>query len=269
VGTGGFGDAAFDRRDLVTAGFDRAVEMQALGSDSPDLALSESQAAFFLLAEPRIKYQDDRLWIDYEERVEMQACALWRVFRVIPEMPALELIGSDYMTKDLAWQTSLPVLFHTRKVVHQYTAGRRQQESTAEAATYALRDVRYLQMGRVWSIHNRAIVDRWQGLDKFDKSEYCQSFREAAMAARLEMKAVRERSVDVYRTASFGLDGALAGRLSHIADTIESAGDRLEQSVHDAVDDFADLVGAWDELCASAAALGEELWSLADIQSNV
>jgi len=268
VGTCGYGDAAFDRRDLLSAGFDRATAFQSLGSGSADRLGTEMLAGFFMYGEPQIRYQTDAAWIDYEERVEMQACAIGQIFHYLPEMPALNLVGSDYMTKDLAWQMSLPVMFHTRKVKHHYGPYRRDQRSIDDVVDYALRDLRYLQMGRAWSMHNETLGSRWGSLQDFDPATYSKSFLDAADGSKGAMREVRTAAARIYREASSESVDPLRSRLLAVSEAIESEGASLEEGVIGSIRDFTHLVEAWPNMRAGAVRLGSEIEPLLGIQGR-
>lgn len=261
IGTTTFGCPTFDRRDLFEAGFEFALAFQRLGRPTSSLDEVRAELAFFLVEEPRVRYVTDFLQVDVDGRVEMEACAIYEGFRLLPEMPAIEILGTDYMVKDILWQLHEPVVFHSRKLEHRYDPLRAAWSDIRSVTAYVLRDVRYLQMGRVWAAHNETIEGIWPELIRdgdFDATRYASSFRRALGEAKSEVERVRLGAVEVYHAASQATTGRLSERLWQIATAIESTGISLDNDVTTAVDDFTFLVERWPTMMESASHTGLE-----------
>ncbi|HYI61532.1 MAG TPA: DUF6271 family protein [Acidimicrobiales bacterium] len=255
VGTSSFGAPTFDRRDLMAAGKRYLVEFQQLGrpgSEEPEVA---EEAFDYFIREPSTRYDNDRLEVDIDNRIEMECVAVSTVFKVLPEMPT-GIIGCDYMQKDLLWWSGEGLIFHTRKVRHQYAPDREARADLAAYLDYAMRDVEYIQMGRVWQRHNMQMQrfrSRHRGLVQFDPESYVSSFRQAVEQVGSELEEVRGGAQQVYESAAAASSGDLAGRLKAVADVIADRGPAMDQRVREAVEDYCVLVLAWRELCEFAA----------------
>ena len=259
VGTGTFGAATIDRRDLFSAGLEFAVAFQQLGRPGVPVEDVTSEAIGYLIEEPKIRYDEDFYEIDIDARVEMEACCLSELQNFLPEMPT-DVLGCDYMVKDLAWRIGQPILFHSRKMEHRYDPSRELYVDVQAAVDYAVRDLQYIQMGRIWRQQGtRMQEDLSQFWDdsQLNADAYAASFREFANSSTAELVRVRTGAQKVYQDASRAVEGSIASRLAATAETIASLGSQIDQHVVSAVDDFAYLVEAWRGLAASADTLEE------------
>ncbi len=255
VGTSSSGAAPFDRRDLIAAGQDFLVRFQCLGRPGADRDAVAREALDYFVREPAMTYNDDFLEIDIDNRIEMQSCCFSGVQAVLPEIPT-DIIGCDYMAKDLVWRCGEGLVFHSRKGRHKYSPDRDAQTDLQAQVDYVLRDVEYLQFGRIWQIHSNNLASYWaahRGLESFDAAVYTESFAAAAKAGAAELNEVRIGASEVFASAAGASTKPLATRLQAVADAIDTAGTALDSHVQAAVDDFCYLVPRWGLLMEAAA----------------
>lgn len=254
VGTDSIGAAPFDRRDLIAAGPDFLVDFQALGRPAADRDTVASEALDYFLRGPSSRYDEDFLEIDIDNQIEMQSCCFTRVQAVLPENPT-DIIGCDYMGKDLIWRCGEGLVYHSRKEHHRYSPERQAQRDIKAHVDYVLRDVEYLQFGRIWQIHSRNLCRYWEshrGLGSFDAAVYTASFEAAADEGAQELVEVRIGAAEVFTAAAQATEGYLQTRLRAVAEAIRAAGPAMDAHVRAAVDDYCFLVPKWPLLIDAA-----------------
>lgn len=255
VGTSSFGSLTLDRRDLIIAGLEFLVQFQQLGRPGTDRGSVESEAIQYFIDAPAVRYAESFFEIDIANRVEMEACCFAGVYRHIPEMPT-DIIGCDYMAKDAVWRSRDGLVFHSRKVRHEYEPAREEHADESADCGYVLRDVMYLQMGRIWQKHSQQMEPFWsshRGIECFDSSVYADSFIEAAGASGPALAEVREGAARIYAAAAAASRGSVATRLRAAAEAIDAAGSSLDDHVRNAVSDYSLLVSEWSRLCEAAS----------------
>jgi hypothetical protein len=256
IGTSSFGAGTIDRRDLQEAGREFLEAFQHLGRPGVAIDLVSQEVDNYFIREPTTRFTEDFAEIDIDNRVEMVCCCFSEVFRHIPEMPT-DILGCDYMTKDIVWRSHDGLVFHSRKVRHSYDADRDKHVNAAAYTYYALRDVMYLQVGRIWQLHNQQMESFWsshQGIESFNPSIYAKSFLEASAKSKASLIQVRIGAIKVYAAASVSARGRLAARLGAVEEAIRAAGNQLDAHSISAVEDFCYLVNHWRQLCEAAAA---------------
>ncbi len=254
VGTGTFGDATLDRRDLQTAGISYLTALQQLGRPGIPAKEVEQEATSYLIKEAQTRYSEDFYELEIDGRVEMESCCIADLYRDLPEMPT-DILGCDYMVKDLAWRLQQPILFHSRKMHHAYDNDRSAHANQTADQSYALRDVQYIQMGRIWSQVGEYIeqhLDEYTDGDEFNAHSYAAKFRSITAASRDVLRDVRLGAQRVYTAAAAASAGPVMDRLNCVADALEAAGAGLDEHVMQAVDDFAYLTEAWRHLITAA-----------------
>ena len=254
VGTGTFGAPTADRRDLIAAGYKYLVAFQQLGRPGILEEQVRTEALNSFIREPMTRYNDDFYEIDVNSKVEMECCCLSWITRVIPEMPTA-IPGCDYMGLNVAKQTGHLALFHSRKQQHAYDATRAYSPPSVD---YCLRDLQYIQIGRLCSFHNpriranpRAFLDGEQSV----RQNYVSSFRRACAESKSELSRVRLGAIHVYNAASNDAPPVVARRLRRISNEIARQGEVLDEGVIMAVQNFLLLVEAWPELVAASVRL--------------
>jgi Family of unknown function (DUF6271) len=256
VGTGTFGDPTFDRRDLLAAGLEFLLDYQCLGNPNISRTQVRAEALDYLVDEPRRYYDDDFIVQDMDWQVEMEVCAIGRMFELVPEMPTCDMLGSDYMVKDVAYRTGCPILFHSRKWEHRYEGSRRFRARDSDLVSYYLRDLRYLQFGRIWHEHwERRPIGYWT-TTTFSPEEFGRVFVEAALDIAPEVADVRLGAARVYQDAAESAGGLAGQRRSTVAQILRREGNRFDKVVLDAARNYALLIEYWPSLMDAAESVG-------------
>jgi Family of unknown function (DUF6271) len=264
VGTSTFGDTTFDRRDLFTAGSDFLVRYQQLGR--PGISHEEvlREATEYLVESPKEFFDTDFFILDEPGRIEMEACCLRDVFRVLPEMPT-DILGCDYLSKDIAWQVDWPSLYHSRKMRHVYDPERFAMSDDDQLVEYYIRDLKYILMGRIWSAHNERVrksPSTFVSGRLLMAQAYAESFVQASEDSSNELTSIRKKMVSVFEDSASKAQGGSGRRLRRVADYLHEHGSSVEQDVHLAVSDFAFLIQHWSVLGSVARDLSDlvESW---------
>lgn len=252
VGTNTFGDPTVDRRDLIAAGLDYLAAYQALGRPGIPPRVVRAEAIRYLVDEPATRHDEDFTSVELAGAIEAESyCVSW-VTSTMPEMPT-GVLGCDYMTLNMANLALHASVYHSRKMNHRYDTHRKSNSTTLE---YSLRDLQYLQMGRLCALHNARLKNdaaRYMQGTTLNTPAYVASFRLACAESQLELARVRIGAVDVYRAAAKAAQSiALKRRLQRVAAEIEKRGDQLDNGVIEAVTDFVDLLESWPLLICNA-----------------
>ena len=256
VGTTYVGDPALDRRDLLAAGPEHAVALQRL-KDLPDLSDRPADAEGFTrtyLAEQRPPAADT-LALDTHRQTEMGVACYADVWRVLPELPLRDTLGSDYAAKSYLHDAEFPVVRHGRALRHAYRANRR-EPAPEQAADYALRDLRGLLLSRVRR-RQRQRCNVWvQGAGSVTPAHvatYADALTDAWRMERPYLLDVPARAAGIYRRAADASTGAARGRLAATADAVAHAGWAAVADVGAGVTEFAALATVWPALIDAVA----------------
>ncbi|MEV8510692.1 DUF6271 family protein [Dactylosporangium sp. NPDC051484] len=268
VGSSYLGDAPQDRRDVLAAGLEHAVALQALtrpsGPATPGLA---DDVRDYFLAEGQRYHPDDHLELDADaDRIELGVSCVQGVFRQLPEMPMIRTLGTDYRQRNLLTQLDAPVLFQSRKMRHVYGDERHVGRPVPGAVEYALRDLRLVLLW-VASWRQRELIRAAPAAylnpdGSLDAGRHADALRVALAETLPEIEAMPARFAAVYRNAAASTDGPLAARLGAVA---KAASDRATDLVADVVrgvDDYCWLAERWPALVAAAPAAATELYPL-------
>jgi hypothetical protein len=252
VGTGVYGDTTIDRRDLIAAGRPFLFALQALGRPDIDSKEVEKEAINFFFEAPKHRYKEDFYEPDTTGTVEMDAVCISDIYRDLPEMPT-SILGCDYMVNDLNWRLHRPSPFHSRKVIHTYDTDRADYKDLATAVNYALRDVQYIQMGRIWSkVGEQLEQENIYEQEKFNSEPYIVLWTQITETSSDVLQDVRLGAQKIYEEAASATTGPLSKRLRAVADTLQETGEELDRQVVQAIDDYLNLVKAWADLMIAA-----------------
>lgn len=265
VGTDYQGAGALDRGELARLSPSLLVDHERLenpGATEDELAARVKRK---FLSRDQSPYAGDQVEVDSRGRSEMGAFAVTRLFRLLPEMPLGDTLGTDYFVKSLAYRLGLPVLYHSRRVSHSHAGLRDLRQDPEDFFRYALKDARFKLLKRVWRRLNTALVRRFAGtgspLDRFSAGEYAVCIGEALRATpRQELLDLVRKLAELYgRAATLAADaGEEEGRFRALQDHLRNEGEALVDIVTAGFRDFAHLVGAWPHLVAAADRLNRE-----------
>jgi hypothetical protein len=259
VGSGMFGDPPHDRRDLLSLDSRYVAQIEQLSS--PDESLDDllAEVHTYFVDEPATRYEDDFYELDRTGRTELGVSCLWRVFLELPEMPIHDTLGCDYFQKNLLYQLSRPVLFHSRKMRHEYDSERARGFGLDRFVDYSMRDLRYLILWRVWVAHNRYIrahVDEYLRPDgSLDASRYASGLVNAADHVLPDTVSIPGGFADIYAQASANTSGSQAERLLAVSDSARALGPLAVGQVREGIDDFIWLIERWGDLVSCAPAV--------------
>lgn len=256
AGSGMFGSPTIDRRDLFETSEQLGVQLQALGRPGVDLEEVRVEARRYLIQEPRTRYSTDFFSLEESARVEMGNVGIVAsALTLIPEMPT-GIIGCDYMVKDLLWRLGRPEVFHSRKLLHLFDAVRDTADSRTETQLdYVIRDVQYLQFGRVHSLVGKQMsqsLEMFEAKGHFLPSNYAEQFRQAAIDAKEEMRRVRTGAVKIYAEAAKLAHSGISEKFARVSERLQERGEAIDREVVDSVNEFARLIDLWPALLDAA-----------------
>ena len=256
VGTSTFGSPPHDRRDLLAAGEDFVVDIELLAApdDPRDVLLDDMRQ--YLLVDPTIRYTEDFWELDTVGRTTMGACAMDGVFLELPEMPLRQTLGTDYMRRNVLRYLGKPIVFHSRKLRHDYDIGRATQADLSAVVEYAERDLRHTVLWPVLTRHHRAIgrspADFVAADGSVDRDRYAANIRESLEQALPTMSGVPAAFAATYRAAADTVaDGRVAARLRAVAGAVASGPDYAAE-VANGVEDYCFLISHWSDLIRTA-----------------
>lgn len=262
VGSSLTGQPTRDRRDLRACGDDLADQLDRLSH------LDEQQIRFprLIITDPPVRISVGGIdAVDDNGRVEMGIAAIHTVHEWIPEMPAVGILGSDYFQKGLLYQLALPVLYHPLTAHHVYEAHRELQGSDTQLAFYAVAELRYAVLRRIWNEFNQNLMAERSSLTpppggQLDGGRYADILRGTVSAQRDAVEALPDRFVDVYRTALGRVtdDIELRRRLERRITLLEAHADTAVDYVVASFHEYAALSAAWARIVEAAR---EVVWA--------
>ncbi|WP_157594487.1 DUF6271 family protein [Streptosporangium amethystogenes] len=251
------GDPPLDRRDLLSAGpeFVRRIEREikpGLSDREIDELLRE-----YLVDEPARGYDSDFVTPDRPGSVEMGVSCVKEIFRTVPEMPLTEMLGSDFIQRNLLLAVGYPVLFHSRKVYHRYDETRRGRSDFSGAVRYAVRDLRYLLFWRIWSELAARVAARpedfWRPPGEIDAERFGAAARQAVARQTPSLPGIAAEFGAAHLAAAAETGGDIAARLNAIGTAALDGADRHVAEVVDGFADYCFLLEHWPALVAAAS----------------
>lgn len=263
VGSSMYGDPPHDRRALLALGEDLVLGLESLSSPGANPEELMNDVRNYFVEEPQIHYQDDFYELDLTGRTELGVSCLKRIFLEIPEMPIVETLGCDYFQKNLLYQLNRPVLFHSRKMHHQYDSERAEARDIAKYVAYSLRDLRYLILWPIWSRHNRTLRESTGTVLNPDGSVRVDGYA-ASLAAACEeilpqLTDLPARFAEIYRTGADRTDGEAAKRLRAAAAAADDQGEKALEHVAAGISDYCWLIERWPLLVTAAREVAEPI----------
>ncbi len=266
-----FGDPPHDRRNLLSVDPNLVVELELLANPGSSTSELTAEVDEYFVDEPGVRYDTDFYELDLTGRTELGVSCVADVFLDLPEMPITDTLGCDYFQKNLLYQLRRPVLFHSRKMQHVHIAGGARGSGPEAAIEYALRDLRYLILWRVWSRHNKGIRSDPNSFltaeERLDGNVYAHGF-EAALEEELPLlENLPAEYAGVYAKASAEAGLPLAEEFSAVAERVTADPREHLQHVADGILDFAWLTRLWPELIRSAADAGADGLGSGDVRT--
>lgn len=188
---------------------------------------------------------------------EMGNCCVAEMFLHLPEMPMKNILGCDYMQKNVLYRLNFPILYHNRKVDHAYTNGRDTKQDIEQFIDYNLRDVRFKLMMRIRNRHNNILKSNRDCLiDKasvINTDVYVAGFQQAVHEIPSSvLESMIDTLVTIYR--EIGQCGAeyKFKKYSILADELIRSKASLVRDVYDGIEDYCFLINNWKYLIESA-----------------
>ncbi len=170
------GAPALDRGAFARLSVDLLIRHEEL--DHPDANPSDIRARVDrkYVHRDQTGYSSDYLVIDDTGRGEMGACAIANLFAILPEMPLTETLGTDYFVRNLSFRMGLPVVYHSRRILHLESHDRDPRNNVDGFFQYSIREARFKVLRRIWQAMNRhldTVFDlRHADLQSFDSDLY-------------------------------------------------------------------------------------------------
>jgi hypothetical protein len=197
---------------------------------------------------------------DLTARVQVGVSALRRVYEWIPEMPAINVLGTDHFQKNLLYQMELPVYWHPLSAYHEYEPARQNQTDTARLGTYVVAELRYAVLRHFWNTANetlRKVAPELLRADGTFRSElYADAFEDALSSSPGDVGTVIDRFCGVYEQAAGAATGDLAQRLAVRVNALQQARHEVTSYIRDATLEFAHLARIWPQLITAAQDMG-------------
>ena len=259
VGSSLSGQPARDRRDLDEVdGNLGALLDNAHGSYRNRSSVSDLHQEDATIAMPSyFDNSDVLLRSDETGIIEMGICALRDVFRWIPEMPAKNIFGIDYMQKNLLYQRNDSLLvWHDLYAVHEYDASRLLQTSSAKIEQYMLAELKYAAIRPVWNKVNKQL--QRSSHDGFDRLQYMTAWEEALEDFEQLVEPVMNVYTEVYcQAVNRAKHDALKQRLAIRKNVVENFRDDAVDSARKAMEDFLLLTTVWEDLVSACERNGK------------
>jgi hypothetical protein len=256
VGSGVFGDAGHDRRDLLAAGEDHVVTLDRLSR--PGLTLSEVKAAVHrkFAVEPALRLEEDFFDSDDPAGVSVGVSCVKDIFYELPEMPIESMLGSDYFQKSLLGALGYPVVFHSRKMRHTYDAARSGNSDLAAVTSYALRDLRNVMFLPVRTSLCEEVRNRpgyfTDGDGRINPDRLADQLEAVYHKHAPDMREIPRRYSEIYAAAAGEAAPDTATRLRAVAAASALAEETVLDDIKNGVEGYSLLIRVWKELLANA-----------------
>jgi hypothetical protein len=264
VGSDYVGDPPVDRMELAELSLDLMLEHERLEHPTATYEDLEKGVRRYFLERNANVYLHDSVEVDTTGATELGVSCIHRVFLDLPEMPIRATLGCDYFQKNLLYRLRWPVLYHNRRVLHQFSSDRNTRGDLDQFVDYNLMDTRYKLLWRIWSRHNRNMEAHRAELRNapegsvIDALWYADSFDMAVQNTDSdELYQIVADLVEVYRKA-FHISKGVA-KFGRLADVLNANSKSLITDVVTGIGDYTKLIRTWPRLIGGAKEIGETL----------
>ncbi|MGY5309163.1 DUF6271 family protein [Nocardia gipuzkoensis] len=256
VGSSVEGEPTLDHRDLNSVGEDFVRDLGAISGRSRRSETKQDPVARIISVRPRLPLQLEE---DTSGRTQVGVSASREVFRWIPEMPAVGILGTDHFQKGLLYRLGFPVYWHPMSANHKYEPWRADQSDTRQLKRYAVSELRYAILRHYWNRANETLsavgCELFSDSGEFLPDVYADAFVNALEPDIDEAQLVADGFVDVYSRAAQLAAGSVGERLHVRVDALREERPRVVGYVRDAILEFAQLTRSWTRLVAAAEAM--------------
>jgi len=251
------GEPTKDHRDLAAISPDLAQALESISSRRRDRGEPPAPVSATITVTSGGEVEVRR---DLTASVQVGVSALRRVYEWIPEMPVVNVLGTDHFQKNLLYQMHLPVYWHPLGAYHEYEHTRQSQTDNARLAAYVVAELRYAVLRHFWNTANetlrRVAPDLLAADGTFRSDLYADAFENALDSSRSAVGTVIDRFCGVYEQAGQAATGDLAQRLAVRIDALQRARHEVTGYIEEAILEFAHLARVWPRLMTAARAMG-------------
>jgi len=191
---------------------------------------------------------------------EMGNCCTGELFLYLPEMPVSDILGCDYMQKNVLYRLNYPIVYHNRKVQHLYYSDRNTKENINQFIDYNLRDVRFKLMMRIRNRHNAILKENRQLLISKDHilntKVYIDAFKQAALEITPDILSdMINKLSDVYYEVSKAVSDSRYNKYDVLSKELISLKQQLINDIYSGIDNYCILIEHWEKLILAAKSI--------------
>lgn len=253
IGSNYLGEAPIDYEELMEISPEYVYRIKKLENPSRSLESIVSRVHEYF-SSPNETYDGvDIVKDDITGLSEMGNCCVAGMFLHLPEMPMKNILGCDYMQKNVLYRLNYPILYHNRKVDHAYTDERDTKQDIQQFIDYNLRDVRFKLIMRIRNRHN-AILKKKQDIliseeNILNIDVYVDGFVEAIKDVPSSVLAsMIDELVTVYREIGQHGNEYKYRKYSALADELSLSKEFLISDIYSGIDDYCYLIKHWKAL---------------------
>lgn len=147
VGSHVLGEPTKDHRDLLAVSPVLERELEALTSRRSSLSRTmETSPTMTANIGAGVSVERDTVG-----RTEVGVSAVRDVFRWVPEMPAVGILGTDHFQRGLLYLLEYPLMWHEVAATHRYERTRADQADHRDVERYTLAEFRYVVLKQYWN----------------------------------------------------------------------------------------------------------------------
>jgi hypothetical protein len=119
------GDWPIDYADLADNHLELLHDLIHQGRPTESRAYVEAMVRQKLLLGTRERYERDELRLPVRDMIEVGNYSLFEIFKQVPVPPVVRTSGIDYFYHSLLEALRLPLIYHNRRVLHEYSSERK------------------------------------------------------------------------------------------------------------------------------------------------
>lgn len=251
------GEPTKDHRDLAAVSPDLAQALESISSRRRHGGEPPAPVSATVTVTSGAEVEVRR---DLTASVQVGVSALRRVYEWVPEMPVVNVLGTDHFQKNLLYQMHLPVYWHPLGAYHEYEQARQDQTDDARLAAYVVAELRYAVLRHFWNTANETLRQVARDLlaadGTFRSDLYADAFEDTLDSSSGAVGGVIDRFCGVYEQARQAATGDIAQRLGVRVDALQKARHEVTGYIEEAIREFAHLARIWPRLVTAARAMG-------------
>lgn len=262
AGSGYFGDRPLNYGELIAASSEFVYRLKQIENPARDYQEIIKRVDGYLKVQPEPKrYRQDIVRLDSDGMAEMGNCAIGELFKILPELPMHNTLGSDYMEKNLLYRLHYPVIYHSRNVVHDHFGKSGNRQGNKEFVAYNLRDVRFKLLVYIRNTFGESLKKNREGMIASEKivdtKVYATMLRRVLRVIdKKELLNIIDQLANLYDDVYRYGKSKKYKKYSILASTIRKNSDILVSETLQGFDDYCFLVSKWKYLIQSAEKVG-------------